>query len=174
MEKIIIDSDTLKRTIRRISYEIIEKNKNIEDVVLLGIRRKGINLANIIQNNIKSIEGITLNVGEIDITPYRDDLKTDIPKDINKELVKFEIKDKIVVLIDDVLFTGRTIRAAMDAVMDIARPKRIELAILIDRGHRQLPIKANYIGKNIPTSADETVKVILTDLSPDDKVLILK
>ena len=174
MEKIIIDSETLKRTIRRISYEILEKNKTIEDVVLLGIRRKGVNLARIIQDNIKHIEGISLKLGEIDITPYRDDIKSDIPKEINKELVPFSIEDKSVILVDDVLYTGRTIRAAMDAVMDLGRPLKIELAILIDRGHRQLPIKANYIGKNIPTSKDELVKVVLTDLSPNDQVLIIK
>ena len=174
MEKIIIDSETMKRTIRRISYEILEKNNNIEDVVLLGIRRKGITLAKIIQENIKNIEGVSLELGEIDITPYRDDIKSEVSKDINKELVTFDIENKVVILIDDVLFTGRTIRAAMDAVMDLGRPKKIELAILVDRGHRQLPIKANYIGKNIPTSTDETIKVVLSDLSPNDKVLILK
>ena len=174
MEKIIIDSETMKRTIRRISYEILEKNNNIEDVVLLGIRRKGITLAKIIQENIKNIEGVSLELGEIDITPYRDDIKSKVSKDINKELVTFDIENKVVILIDDVLFTGRTIRAAMDAVMDLGRPKKIELAILVDRGHRQLPIKANYIGKNIPTSTDETIQVILSDLSPNDKVLILK
>ena len=174
MEKIIIDSETMKRTIRRISYEILEKNNNIEDVVLLGIRRKGITLAKIIQENIKNIEGVSLELGEIDITPYRDDIKSEVSKDINKELVTFDIENKVVILIDDVLFTGRTIRAAMDAVMDLGRPKKIELAILVDRGHRQLPIKANYIGKNIPTSTDETIQVVLSDLSPNDKVLILK
>jgi len=174
MEKIIIDSETLKRTIRRISYEIIEKNNEIENVILLGIKAKGIPLTKIIQENIKQIEGISLETGSIDITPYRDDIKSDILKEINKETVPFSIENKIVVLIDDVLYTGRTIRAAMDAVMDLGRPKKIELAILIDRGHRQLPIKANYIGKNIPTSKDELVKVILSDLSSDDKVLIIK
>ena len=174
MEKIIIDSETMKRTIRRISYEILEKNNNIEDVVLLGIRRKGITLAKIIQENIKNIEGVSLELGEIDITPYRDDIKSEVSKDINKELVTFDIENKVVILIDDVLFTGRTIRAAMDAVMDLGRPKKIELAILVDRGHRQLPIKANYIGKNIPTSTNETIQVVLSDLSPNDKVLILK
>ncbi len=174
MEKTIIDSETLKRTIRRISYEILEKNNNIENVVLIGIKSKGITLAKIIQDNILHIEGIKLNLGSIDISPYRDDIKSNIPKEINKETVPFSIKDKIVILIDDVLYTGRTIRAAMDAVMDLGRPKRIELTILIDRGHRQLPIKANYIGKNIPTSEDELIKVILTDLSSNDKVLIIK
>lgn len=172
MERIIIDNETLVRTIRRLSYEIIEKNNGIEDICLIGIKRKGITLANIIQKNIKSIEGVNINTGSIDITPYRDDIESTIDKEVNKETVPFVVKDKVVILIDDVLYTGRTIRAAMDAMIDLGRPKRIELLVLVDRGHRELPIRANYIGKNIPTSSDESIKVILTDLTKDDKVVI--
>lgn len=174
MEKVIIDHETLKRTIRRLSYEIIEKNKSIKEVCLIGIKQKGINLANLIQQNIKQIEGVELETGYIDITPYRDDIESNISKEVNKETVPFVVKDKIVILIDDVFFTGRTIRAAMDAMIDLGRPKRIELLVLVDRGHRELPIRANYIGKNIPTSKEESIKVYITDLSNDDKVILEK
>ncbi len=174
MEKIIIDNETLKRTIRRLSYEIIEKNKDIENVCLVGIKSKGINLANLIKQSIENIEGVTLNTGSIDITPYRDDINTDTNKEINKETVPFIVKDKVVILIDDVFYTGRTIRAAMDAMIDLGRPQRIELLVLVDRGHRELPIRANYIGKNIPTAKDESIKVILSDLSANDKVVLTK
>ncbi len=174
MSKVIIDNETMRRTLRRLSYEIIENNKSVEDIVLLGIRKKGVTLAYIVQNNIEKIEGIKVPTYEIDITPYRDDITTDIPKSINKELVTEDLTDKIVILVDDVLFTGRTVRAGMDAIMDLGRPEKIELAVLVDRGHRQLPIKANYIGKNIPTSRDETVKVTVTDLSDSDSVIIMK
>lgn len=174
MEKLIIDNETLKRTVRRLSYEIIENNKNIENVCLIGIEKKGVNLANLIQKNIKAIEGVTLDTGSIDITPYRDDVESRIEREINKETVLFDVKDKIVILVDDVLFTGRTIRAAMDAVIDLGRPLRIELLALVDRGHRELPIRANYIGKNIPTSMEESIKVYITDLSGEDKVIIKK
>ncbi len=174
MEKIIIDNETMKRTLRRLSYEIIEKHKSLENLVLLGIRKKGVVLADIIANNIYKIEGIKVENYELDITPYRDDIKTDLDKSINKEYVKTSLKDKVVLLVDDVLYTGRTIRAAMDACIDLGRPTSIELAVLIDRGHRQLPIRANYIGKNIPTSKDETVKAYITDLGTYDKVVIVK
>lgn len=174
MEKLIIDNDTLKRTIRRLSYEIIEKNKSLEDVCLIGIKSKGIELSKLIQANIKQIEGIELNRGDIDITPYRDDIESSIQKSVNDKTVPFIIKGKVVILIDDVLYTGRTIRAAMDALIDLGRPLRIELLVLVDRGHRELPIRANYIGKNIPTSKDESIKVDITDLSENDKVVLTR
>ena len=174
MEKLIIDNETLKRTIRRLSYEIIEKNKNLEDVCLVGIKSKGIPLSYLIQQNIKQIEGITVERGDIDITPYRDDIQSNINKSVNVKTVPFEVKGKVVILIDDVLYTGRTIRAAMDALIDLGRPHRIELLVLVDRGHRELPIRANYIGKNIPTSKEETIKVTISDLSGNDKVVLTK
>lgn len=174
MEKVIIDNETMKRTLRRLSYEIIEKNKTVKDIVLLGIRKKGVALSRIIKDNILKIEGEEVEVYELDITPYRDDITTDIPKSINKEYVKTSLQGKKVILIDDVLYTGRTIRAAMDACIDLGRPSVIELAVLVDRGHRQLPIRANYIGKNIPTSKDELIKVTISDLSENDKVVIIK
>ncbi len=174
MSKVIIDNETMKRTLRRLAYEIIEQNEDLSNIVLLGIRRKGVVIASIIQENIKKIEGLELDTYEIDITPYRDDLETSIPKSVNKEYVKTDLTDKIVILVDDVLFTGRTVRAAMDAIIDLGRPSKIELAVLVDRGHRQLPIRANYIGKNIPTSSQELVKVTVTDLGGADKVEIIK
>lgn len=174
MEKTIIDSQTLKRTIRRLSYEVIENNKDLNEVCLIGIKNKGINLANLIKENIAHIEGHKISCGYIDITPYRDDLTTDTSKEINKETVPFTIKGKTVILVDDVFYTGRTIRAAMDALIDLGRPNCIELLVLIDRGHRELPIRANYIGKNIPTSKDESIHVYLTDLSESDKVILVK
>lgn len=174
MNKVIIDNETMKRTLRRLAYEIIEQNEDIRNTVLLGIRKKGVVIASIIQENIRKIEGVSLETYEIDITPYRDDLVTEIPKSINKEYVKTDLTDKVVILVDDVLYTGRTVRAAMDAVIDLGRPSKIELAVLIDRGHRQLPVRANFIGKNIPTSKDERIKVTVTDLSGTDKVEIIK
>ncbi len=172
MERVIIDNDTMYRTLRRLSYEIIEKNKVIEDVCIVGIKSKGINLAKIISENIKHIEGLKLDTGSIDVTPFRDDIETELSKDINNDTMPFDIKDKVVVLVDDVLYTGRTIRAAMDALIYLGRPKRIELLVLVDRGHRELPIRADFVGKNIPTSSDEVVKVIIDDNKESSKVLI--
>lgn len=174
MEKLLIDNETLKRTLRRLSYEIIEKNEEPKNIVLLGIRKKGVVLSKIIAQNIEKIEGVKIPTYELDITPYRDDLETDIPKSVNKEYVKENLEGKIVILVDDVLYTGRTVRAAMDACIDLGRPEKIELAVLVDRGHRQLPIKANYIGKNIPTSKEERVLVKVTDLGVNDNVTIIK
>lgn len=174
MEKVLIDNETMKRTLRRISFEIIEQNSNLDNIVLLGIRKKGVKIAQIIADNIKKIEGVSVSQYELDITPYRDDIKTDIPKSINKEYVKENLDYKTVILVDDVLYTGRTVRASMDACIDLGRPEKIELAVLIDRGHRELPIKANYVGKNIPTSKDERILVYLTDFTEQDKVIIVK
>jgi pyrimidine operon attenuation protein/uracil phosphoribosyltransferase len=173
MEKTIVDHKTLKRTLRRLSYEIIEKSKTLDNIVLLGIQSKGLPIATIIQENIKQLEGKTLPVFPLDISPYRDDKVSTVSASINKEYVTTDIKGKTIILVDDVLYTGRTIRAAMDAVMDLGRPDVIQLCILIDRGHRQLPIRANYIGKNIPTSSDESIRVTITDLGEDDKVEII-
>lgn len=174
MEKVLIDNETMKRTLRRLSYEIIEKNSSLSNIVLLGIRRKGVQISKIIAANIERIEGVKISNYELDITPYRDDIKTEINKNVNQEYVKENLTGKTVILVDDVLYTGRTVRAAMDACMDLGRPEKIELVVLVDRGHRQLPINANYIGKNIPTSKDEMVKVEVSDLSDCDKVTICK
>jgi len=165
--KVIIDKETIKRTIKRISYEIIEKNKNLDDLVILGIKTRGVNLASRIVENILNIEGIELPNGILDISGYRDDLDIN---PLNIKLPDLSVVDKTVILVDDVLYTGRTIRAAMDAVMDIGRASKIQLAILVDRGHRELPITANYVGKNIPTSRKEKVSVYFEEIDGKEQV----
>jgi len=167
--KVIIDSETIKRTIRRISYEIIEKNKDLEGIVILGIKTRGINLAQRIVGNIKTIEGKDVPYADLDITPYRDDVEA---KD-SIELPTIDVVDKTVILVDDVLYTGRTIRAAMDAVMDIGRASKIQLAVLVDRGHRELPITANYVGKNVPTSSNEEIKVNFEEIDGTEQVELI-
>ena len=169
----LMDDKAMARAITRVSHEIIEKNKGIEDVVLVGIKTRGVPIANRIAKKIESIEGQSINTGEVDITLYRDDLK-EVNADpvINGSNIKFDINDKVVVLVDDVLYTGRTVRAALDAIMDIGRPKSIQLAVLVDRGHRELPIRADYVGKNVPTSKDEIISVKLSEIDEEDSVTI--
>lgn len=174
MSKTIVDNQTMKRTIRRLSYEILERHSDMSNIVLIGIKNKGVILSEIIRDNILRIEGVKLDLGALDITPYRDDVSSNDNREENKGLVPFDITDRIVILVDDVLFTGRTIRAAMDAIIDLGRPKAIELAVLVDRGHKQLPIRANYIGKNIPTSQSEKILVTLSDFGENDAIMIVK
>lgn len=159
-EKILLDELTLNRALTRMSHEIIEKNKSVDDVVLVGIKTRGVPMAKRIGENILRIEGKEVKIGSIDITHYRDDLtvKCDLPSADATEL-PFDIRDKNVVLCDDVLFTGRTARAAIEALLHLGRPKTIQLAVIIDRGHRELPIRADYVGKNIPTSINESISV---------------
>lgn len=166
--KVIIDKDTIKRTIRRISYEIIEKNGDLDEVVIIGIKTRGVNLANRIVGNIEAIEGHLIQNGELDISAYRDD----VINDVKVTLPKLDVVGKTVILVDDVLYTGRTIRAAMDAVMDIGRASKIQLAVLVDRGHRELPITANYVGKNIPTASSEKVSVLFEEIDGAEEVQI--
>lgn len=154
----LIDAEKMHRTIRRISHEIIEQNSNLEDLVILGIEKNGVPLAKIIQKNIKNIENIDIPIYNLDISGYRDDLKVQDYKKLG-----IQLDDKIVIIVDDVLFTGRTVRASMDAIIDLGRPSKIQLAVLIDRGHRELPIRADFVGKNMPTSATESVRVSYTD-----------
>jgi len=169
----IMDENAINRAIIRISHEIIEKNKGIEDIVLIGIQRRGVPLARRIAKTIREIEGITVPVGILDITFYRDDLSTLAEHPVvNGTEINFVVNDKKIILIDDVLFTGRTARSAIDAVMDIGRPKSIQLAILIDRGHRELPIRADYVGKNVPTSKNEVIHVKLIEIDNSDNVVI--
>ena len=154
----LMDEKAIGRAITRISHEIIERNKGIEDVVLVGIKTRGVPIADRIGKKIQQIEGASVNTGEVDITLYRDDLKKiDVDPVINGSNVQFSIDDKIVILVDDVLYTGRTVRSALDAIIDIGRPKAIQLAVLVDRGHRELPIRADYVGKNVPTSKGEII-----------------
>lgn len=174
-EKVIMDAGDISRAMVRIAHEILERNKGVKDLALVGIRTGGVHLAHRLVKRIQSIEGVQVPIGELDITLYRDDLalRKDQPI-LRKTSVPFDMTNKVVVLVDDVLFTGRTIRAAMDSLMDLGRPEEIQLAVLVDRGHRQLPIKANYIGKNLPTSRDEQVQVLLEENGEDDRVVISK
>ena len=169
----LMDEKAIGRAITRISHEIIERNKGIEDVVLVGIKTRGVPIAERIGKKIQQIEGASVNTGEVDITLYRDDLKKiDVDPVINGSNVQFSIDDKIVILVDDVLYTGRTVRSALDAIIDIGRPKAIQLAVLVDRGHRELPIRADYVGKNVPTSKGEIISVKLSEIDGEDSVTI--
>ena len=174
-ERLVMEPGDMTRAITRIAHEILERNKGVKDLGLVGIRTGGVHLAHRLVRRIHDIEGVTVPIGELDITLYRDDLALRKEQPIlRKTSVPFDISGKIIVLVDDVLFTGRTIRAAMDGLIDLGRPAEIQLAVLVDRGHRQLPIKANYIGKNIPTSREEQIQVFLEETGEDDRVVILK
>ncbi len=172
---VVLDEQAIRRALTRIAHEIIEKNKGIEDCVLVGIKTRGIFIAKRLAEKIEQIEGRPIEVGELDITLYRDDLSkksNDGQPMLNGSNINTDITDKKVIVIDDVLYTGRTVRAAMDAVMDIGRPSQIQLAVLIDRGHRELPIRADYVGKNVPTAQSEKISVHLTEVDEIDKVSI--
>lgn len=168
--KVLMDEKAIGRALTRISYELIEKNKGVEDLVVIGIKTRGVYLAERIVRKIKSVEQVNVPLGELDITYYRDDRKE---KSHQPTLNKIDVKDKIVVLVDDVIYTGRTCRAALDAVIDFGRPKKIQFAALIDRGHRELPLRADYVGKNIPTSKEEVVHVLLSEIDEEEKVLLV-
>ena len=170
---IIMDESGIVRAATRISHEIIEKNKGVDNLVLIGIQRRGVPLAKMISEKIKGVEGRTVPVGILDITFYRDDLSmlSEHPI-INGTEINFSITGKKIVLVDDVIYTGRTVRAAIDALMDIGRPKAIQLAVLIDRGHRELPIRPDYVGKNVPTSKLEVVNVKLYEFDGENAVTI--
>ncbi len=173
--RVVMDQGDIARALIRIAHEILERNKGVKDLGLVGIRTGGVHLAHRLARRIQDIEGVPIPIGELDITLYRDDLalRKDQPI-LRKTSVPFHVSDLRIVLVDDVLFTGRTIRAAMDGLIDLGRPAEIQLAVLVDRGHRQLPIKANYIGKNIPTSREETIQVLLEEEGEEDRVMILK
>lgn len=174
-EKLVMDASEVARAVTRIAHEILERNKGTQNLALVGIRTGGVYLAHRLVKRMLEIERVQVPSGELDITLYRDDLS--IRKDqpiLRKTTIPFDISDLKIVLVDDVFFTGRTIRAAMDSLMDLGRPAEIQLAVLVDRGHRQLPIRANYIGKNVPTSRDEIVQVFLEEEGEDDRVVILK
>ncbi|MBI0578423.1 bifunctional pyr operon transcriptional regulator/uracil phosphoribosyltransferase PyrR [Neobacillus cucumis] len=172
---LVLDEQAISRALTRIAHQIIEKNKGIEECVLVGIRTRGIYIAERLAKKIKEIEGKPIPVGELDITLYRDDLtkKTDNQEPLVKGSdIPAEITDKKVILVDDVLYTGRTVRAGLDAIMDLGRPSVIQLAVLVDRGHRELPIRADYVGKNIPTSSVEKIVVELAEIDQVDQVSI--
>lgn len=171
----ILDRDGIRRSLTRIAHEIIERNKGTENLVLVGIRRRGVPLAERLAARIKEIEGRSVPVGILDITLYRDDLNSLARQPLVRSTeIPFPVSGKIVVLVDDVIFTGRTIRAALDAVIDLGRPRVIQLAVLIDRGHRELPIRADYVGKNVPTSSKEAVSVRLQEIDGEERVVILE
>ncbi|MCP9465701.1 MAG: bifunctional pyr operon transcriptional regulator/uracil phosphoribosyltransferase PyrR [Nitrospira sp.] len=174
-EKLIMDGGDIARALTRIAHEIVERNKGVTHVALVGIRTGGVHLAHRLAKRIHAIEEVSVPIGELDITLYRDDLALRKNQPVlRKTSIPFDLTGKAVVLVDDVLFTGRTIRAAMDGLMDLGRPEEIQLAVLVDRGHRQLPIKANYVGKNLPTSREETVRVLLEEYGEEDRVVIIK
>ena len=173
LKAVILDEQGIKRTLTRISHEIIEKNKGTEDLVFVGIKRGGVPLAYRLAENISKIEGVKIPVGSVDITRYRDDNKSLAEKqEVEAAGIGVDVEGKKVILVDDVMHTGRTTRAAMDAVIHAGRPKMIQLATLIDRGHRELPIRADYVGKNIPTSKEEVIVVELSEIDEADSVKI--
>lgn len=175
VKKELIDSAAMGRAITRIAHEILEKNKGTEDLVLIGIRTRGVPLAERLAAKIEEIEGVKLPTGILDITLYRDDLSTVAQQPIvHRTEIPFDITGKKVVLVDDVLYTGRTVRAALDALIDLGRPLQIQLAIMIDRGHRELPIRADFVGKNLPTSKTEVVDVNFKEIDEKDAVLLLE
>lgn len=170
-KKIIMDGDAMRRALVRISHEIVERNKGVDNVTLVGIRTRGVPLAERLCRQIEQIEGVKLPVGSLDITLYRDDLSTLAYNPVIKETdIDFDINGKTVILVDDVLFTGRTIRSALDALIDMGRPKAIQLAVMVDRGHKELPIRADFVGKNVPTSTSESVDVALVEIDGKDEV----
>ena len=169
----IMDADGIRRALIRIAHEITEKNRGVENVALVGIRTRGVPLAARIAEEIQKIENVAVPTGSLDITLYRDDLTTmGYNPVIHGTEIDFDVTGKHIVLVDDVLYTGRTIRAALDALIDMGRPKSIQLAVLIDRGHRELPIRADYAGKNVPTSRRETIEVALQEEGKTDEVII--
>ncbi|MBN3041167.1 MAG: bifunctional pyr operon transcriptional regulator/uracil phosphoribosyltransferase PyrR [Candidatus Omnitrophica bacterium] len=173
--KRILSQEDIKRTLTRLTHQILEKKTSSDGVVLIGIQTRGVHLAQRIQTIIREIEGIKVPLGALDITLYRDDLTTvGSSPVVKKTKINFDLNDKEVILIDDVLFTGRTVRAALDEIMDFGRPKSIELLVMIDRGHRELPIRADYVGKNIPTSAKEQIEVRLKEIDEQDEVVIIE
>ncbi len=159
--------------ILRIAHEIVERNKGTQNLALIGIRRRGVPLAERIREAIKGIEGVLVPLGVLDITLYRDDLRMISPQPLVRSTeLPFEVEDRVLVLVDDVLFTGRTVRAALEALMHYGRPRAIQLAVLVDRGHRELPVRADYVGKNVPTSHRENVMVHLSETDGDDVIFI--
>ena len=172
--KTLLDSNSINKSLVRISHEIIERNKELESIILIGIQRRGVTLSNRLKDLIFTFSKVDIKTGALDIGFYRDDLSFINRPFIRETTILNNIDNKTVILVDDVLFTGRTIRAAMNALIDFGRPKFIQLAVLIDRGHRQLPIRPDYIGKNIPTSSTESIQVKLTEIDEEETVLLQK
>jgi pyrimidine operon attenuation protein/uracil phosphoribosyltransferase len=172
---LVMDAKTIERALIRIAHEIVDKNKGAENMAVIGIKNRGEYLAQRVARLIEKIEKVQIPVGLMDITLYRDDIQTKLEQPVvQKTEILFDVVDKVIILVDDVLFTGRTIRAALDQIIDFGRPRCIQLAVLVDRGHRELPIRADYIGKNIPTAKSELVKVKIKEVDGEDSVSIIK
>ncbi|MDH7603978.1 MAG: bifunctional pyr operon transcriptional regulator/uracil phosphoribosyltransferase PyrR [Melioribacter sp.] len=170
----IVDEEGLNRTITRLAHEILERNKGSRNIVLIGMRTRGEFIANRIKSKIKDIENYEPDFGILDVTLYRDDFRTRLKQpEVSVTNITFDINEKDVILIDDVLYTGRTVRAALDAIMDLGRPSTIQLCVLVDRGHRELPIKADFVGKNIPTSINEEIRVRLKEIDGEDAIYLV-
>jgi pyrimidine operon attenuation protein/uracil phosphoribosyltransferase len=174
-KKRLLDAARMARAFRRLAIEIVERNRGLDDLIIIGIRSRGVPIAERVAREIEEMEGAPVPIGILDITLYRDDLTTIAPQPLVKPTKLPEpIDDKVVVLVDDVLYTGRTVRAALDALIDFGRPKAVQLAVLIDRGHRELPIHADFVGKTVPTDRQEVIKVKLTETDGEDEVLLLE
>jgi pyrimidine operon attenuation protein/uracil phosphoribosyltransferase len=173
LKSVLLDEKAIGRTLTRVAHEIIEKNKGVENIILVGIKRRGVPIAQRISILIEQFEGIKLQVGSVDITLYRDDLTSLNQQPVlNNSDLGIDVRGKKIILVDDVLYTGRTARAAIDAIISKGRPQMIQLAVLVDRGHRELPIRADYVGKNIPTSGKEMISVELLEIDGSDSVCI--
>ena len=171
----VADREGLDRILTRIAHEILEKNKGSKNLVLMGMRTRGEFLARRIREKLKNIDGADLPLGVLDVTLYRDDFRTRIKQpEVSVSDITFDINEKDIILVDDVLYTGRTVRSAMNAIMDLGRPASIQLCILVDRGHRELPIRADYVGKNIPTSQDEEIKVRMIEVDEEDAIYLIE
>jgi pyrimidine operon attenuation protein/uracil phosphoribosyltransferase len=171
----ILNRDDIRRIVTRLAHEVLERNRGVENLVVVGIRTRGAFLATRISKKIQEIEGQEIPTGFLDVTLYRDDFRTRLKQpSVEVTNIPFNIDEKRIMLVDDVLYTGRTVRAALDALMDFGRPEKIYLAVLIDRGHRELPIRADFVGKNMPTSIGEEVNVYLNEIDEEDKVLLVE
>jgi pyrimidine operon attenuation protein/uracil phosphoribosyltransferase len=172
-EKVLMTEEDIRRTLARIAHEIIERSKSLDNIVLIGMYTRGVPLARRLAQNIQNYSQTAVPVGALDIFPYRDDVQHDVPPKVTRTEIPFSIVGKSVIVVDDVLYTGRSIRAAMDGIIDLGRPQSIQLIVLIDRGHRELPIRADYVGKNVPSGHDETIAVKLKETDGLDEVAII-
>jgi pyrimidine operon attenuation protein/uracil phosphoribosyltransferase len=172
---VVLDAKTIQRALVRIAHEIVEKNKGAENMAVIGIQNRGAHLAERVAKLIEQIEGVEVPLGLMDITLYRDDVQTKLDQPVvQKTDILFDVVDKTIILVDDVLYTGRTVRAALDQIIDFGRPRSIQFAVLVDRGHRELPIRADYVGKNIPTAKDDRVKLKIKEVDGEDSVSVVR
>lgn len=170
----LLGADDVRRAVARIAHEIVERNHGVGGVILVGLRTRGVPLAQRLRQRLEELEGSRVPLGELDTTLYRDDIQQVAPRALQPTDIPVDVSGRTVVLVDDVLYTGRTVRAALDALIDLGRPRAIQLVCLVDRGHRELPIRPDYVGKNVPTAADESVRVHLTEVDDHDDVVLLR